>query len=153
MEIDRMKIINKLLDYSTPWALPDVYLFTGNSIVKNNGALVMGRGAAKQIRDYYQEIDTSFGNMILKDPQAHILWAALQKKKFLGWFKVKNHWADPAEIELIKESAKQLTKIALERKNITFHMNYPGIGNGKLKIEDVKHILSILPDNVLIYKL
>ena len=45
-----MKLIKGLLDYSKPWTIPNIYLFTGNPIVKANGAIVMGCGAARQVR-------------------------------------------------------------------------------------------------------
>lgn len=41
-----------------------VYLFTGNCYLKANGALVMGRGAALQVRDAYPGIDKLLGRLI-----------------------------------------------------------------------------------------
>lgn len=147
-----MKLINGLLDYSKPWIAPDIYLFTGNPVVKNNGAIVMGRGAAKQVRDTYPGIDKSFATVIEARPNNVINWVSLPNEQHLGWFKVKDHWRSNASIELIKASAKRLKEIALEHPDLTFHMNYPGIGNGKLELNDIQPILNTLPDNVLIYK-
>ena len=147
-----MKLIEGLLDYGKPWTLPDVYLFTGNGIIKKNGAIVMGRGAAKQVRDTYPGIDESFGAIIQRKPNANIVWVSLPNDQHLGWFKVKDHWIEPAKLELIQISTERLRVLATNKKKITFHMNYPGIGNGKLSIADVGIILSTLPDNVRIYK-
>lgn len=147
-----MKLIQGLLDYSTPWTLPDVYLFTGNSYIKNNGAIVMGRGAAKQVRDTYPGIDKLFGEVIEKKPHLFLTWVSLPNEQVIGWFKVKRFWSENARIELIKASTKALKEVAEPRSTITFHMNYPGIGNGGLTFEDVQPIVETLPDNVWIYK-
>ena len=37
--------------------------------------------------------------------------------------------------------------------NFAIHMNFPGIGNGKLIPEDVMPIIKDLPDNVKVYYL
>ena len=87
-----MKLINGLLDYSKPWAVPDIYLFTGNPIVKANGAIVMGRGAAKQVRDTFPGIDKVFGEEIAKRPNVNLIWLKGAEHQYLGWFKVKEHW-------------------------------------------------------------
>lgn len=153
-----MKLIDGLLDYSTKWSLPDVYLFTGNAIIKNNGAIVMGRGAAKQVRDSYPGVDKAFGLAIEARPLEFIQWVRLAGhpddtgEQHIGWFKVKDHWRDPARRSIITQSTKRLIEIANGHPDITFHMNYPGIGNGKLKLKDIEPVLSALPDNVRIYK-
>ena len=152
-----MQIIHKLLDYTTPWQKPDVYLFTGNSVIKNNGAIVMGRGAALQVRDTFLGIDKIFGKLLTQtrideiyDPS--ILFHEIKPKQFIGWFKVKHHWADKADINLIEMSIRSLYAYAQDLPKITFHMNYPGIGNGRLAENDVKALIVALPNNVIIYK-
>lgn len=154
-----MKIRDKLLNYSRRWEYPDVYLFTGNPIIKNNGAIVMGRGAAKQIRDTYPDIDIQFGDALRAKPDAHIVWIkvkfhskASNPMQRLGWFKVKDHWKDPARLSLIQESSNQLREIAERNPDITFHMNFPGVGNGGLQDHLVLPLLETLPDNVWIYR-
>jgi hypothetical protein len=152
-----MQLINGLLDYSQPWETPDIYLFTGNPIVKSNSAIVMGRGAAKQVRDTFPGIDQAFGAQIIKQPDAHIMWVARAgmtqgKSTYLGWFKVKDHWQDDANISIIINSISLLARIADKHPEYNYHMNYPGIGNGKLQIDTVAPVLETLPDNVLIYR-
>jgi len=147
-----MKLIHQLLDYSTPWRIPNVYLFTGNPIIKNNGTIVMGRGAAKQVRDTYPGIDGVFAKLISQDPSTNCCFTAINPGQVLGWFKVKDHWADPAELNIIKNSVKDLITIVNTWPMINFHMNYPGIGNGRLSESEVESIINMLPNNVLIYK-
>ena len=147
-----MKLIDGLLDYSTKWTLPNVYLFTGNSVIKNNGAIVMGRGAAKQVRDSYKDIDKSFGLAIEARPGVNLIWITLPGDQHIGWFKVKEHWQQPALRDVIASSTKELVHRAEQRPHFTFHMNYPGIGNGRLDEAHIQPIIETLPDNVLIYR-
>jgi hypothetical protein len=151
-----MKLINGLLNYSVPWTLPDMYLFTGNSTVKKNGANVMGRGAARQVRDSFSGIDQIFGYELTQLPGANLIWVVKDESaddaSYLGWFKVKQNWYEPASIHLIQESTLQLWDQALKQSERTFHMNFPGVGNGQLAIEKVLPIVEQLPDNVLLYR-
>jgi len=149
-----MILIEGLLNYSVPWQLPDIYLFTGNPVVKRDGSIVMGRGAAKQVRDSIPGVDLLFGMGIIENPTANLLWTSTSgvPETRLGWFKVKTHWKDPAEMSIIEESVEQLAAVATARPHFTFHMNYPGVGNGRLGVQDVQPLLEKLPNNVLIYK-
>lgn len=140
-----MKLIEKRLDYATPWELPNVYLFTGNPIRRNDGHIVMGRGAAKQVRDTYPGI----GRMI--STERPVTFTQITDRQFIGWFQVKHHWKDAADLDLITTSAAFLDHAAKTRPEVTFHMNFPGIGNGKLQRTDVEPILNALPDNVHVY--
>jgi len=147
-----MKIIDGLLDYSKPWGRPDLYLFTGNAAITHDGRLVMGRGAAKECRDRYPGIDREFAAKIQAKPEKHVLWIELDTEQILGWFKVKEHWADDASLRLIQQSVAALNALALRRDDRQFHMNYPGIGNGRIPENMVEPLLQCLPDNVLIYR-
>jgi hypothetical protein len=147
-----MKVKSGLLNYISPWNYPNVYLFSGNNTIKKNGAVVMGRGAARQCRDRYPGIDHAFGAALKQDPYAHLLWLELYHNQHLGWFKVKHAWNEPAVRRLIERSASELAIEAEKRRNTIFHMNYPGIGNGTLDIKEVEPLLACLPDNVILYK-
>lgn len=148
-----MKLIHERLNYAVQWKLPNMYLFTGNPVVKKNGAIVMGRGAAQQVRDTYPGIDRVFGDMITNNPNACVLWTQMQEKQYLGWFKVKDHWSHDASLALIESSAFVLENMAKNKPRWKFLMNFPGIGNGRLKYEDVLPALQRLPDNVHIYRI
>jgi hypothetical protein len=147
-----MKIIQGLLDYSKPWIYPNLYLFTGNAAITHDGRLVMGRGAAKQCHDTYPGIDRELAQKVVKQPEKHILWIEIEDGQMLGWFKVKHHWADQADIRLIEQSTASLSQLANRRPHLQFHMNYPGIGNGRLTEHEVGHIIHHMPDNISVYR-
>lgn len=141
-----MIIRYKRLDYSTPWSLPDLYLFTGNPVRRSDGGLVMGRGAARQLRDSYPGID--------KQIRTHecVAWTRIQDQQWIGYFQVKNHWAEDARIELIEKSTSILRGVAHNHPKHRFHMNFPGIGNGRLNRDIVLDVIESLPNNVTIYE-
>lgn len=145
-----MKIINGLLDYTQKWNLPDLYLFTGNPIINARGGIVMRRGAAKQVRDYYPNIDIKFA----KAPGESIKWVMITPTQLIGWIKVKHHWAEDANLDLILYSFSKLNELAKENPKFRFHCNYPGIGNGKLSYNKVDNILKSINiiDSIILYK-
>jgi len=150
-----MKIVDGLLDYSKPWATPDLYLFTGNRYITAKGKLVMGRGAALQCRDTYPGVDKDLANKMSKNKLSSnyfIIFTQLDKDQYLGVFQVKNNFADKAELEIIKRSTKILTQYAIKKPHLNFHMNFPGIGYGGLPYESILPIMQELPDNVILYK-
>lgn len=151
-----MQLINEKLDYTKPWTRPHVKLFTGNRIVTRDGRLVMGRGAARELRDNYPDLDEQLGATIRNLPShVKLAFCSMGNQQLLGWFQVKHHWQDEASPSLIGIAASQLGGIARhpDNQDVIFHMNAPGIGNGRLRWEDVEPLLRPLPDNVLIYKM
>ncbi len=130
--------------------LMNLYLFTGNSTVKRNGAVVMGRGAAREVRDMYPGIDKELGLLITNGGTYGLVgWRGPNDN--IGVFQVKFRYDMKAELRLIQNSVDCLVEYAREFDR-TIHMNYPGIGNGGLLQTDVGPLLATLPDNVFIYK-
>lgn len=66
---------------------------------------------------------------------------------------VKDHWQEDAKLSIIEESAICLDNWLFDMtSDIRVDLNFPGIGNGKLKREDVLPLLERLPDNVHIWE-
>jgi len=144
------------LDYENAEHDPaNLYLFTGNSYIKKNGALVMGRGAARQVRDLYPGIDKEFGQEILESRDAgRAMYGVIVRcgpNENIGVFQVKYGFQEKAKLDLIRFSVQVLGEFA-SRFDRGIHMNYPGIGNGGLMQTDVAPLLATLPNNVFIYK-
>ena len=131
----------------------DNFIFTANSFIKNNGALVMGRGIAKQVRDKWRGIDIQIGRKINHLERYKLIWLPMPFTTWhLGAFQVKYHFSEQAEYPLIRASALELATYANELPNQQFDMNYPGIGNGGLSFKEVEEIITpILPDNVNVW--
>lgn len=133
-----------------------LFMITTNPIKRKDGAIVMGRGIAKQAKDRYPSLPFDFGRRL--DP-AVVGYQGLTPTGVIGWydkqaigyFMVKSHWREMAVPDIIEDSAIDLSECAHHFNRID--LNFPGIGNGKLKREDVLPLLEILPDSVHIWEL
>lgn len=128
----------------------DHFIITTNAFVKNNGALVMGAGIAKQVRDRWPGIDVEIGQTILRICGNGGAYGLILQNK-LGVFQVKHHFKHQANLALIKKSSLALEALARANPDKTYSMNYPGIGNGHLNKWAVEPLLLNLPDNVEIW--
>ncbi len=134
----------------------DHFIITTNAMVKRNGALVMGAGIAKQVRDRYPGIDVDCGRAVEKyrdhlNTYGCLINVVPGERSSLGLFQVKHHWAEQADLELIENSTTHLYHHAQLNQGMTFALNFPGIGNGKLSYDQVKPIIDTLPDNVQVW--
>ena len=133
--------------------LPAIYVVTTNSYIKNNGSLVMGRGAASQAVNKIPGIAFDCGKAIANvgDPYSFlVIHHPTQIKAGFGIFQVKRFWGSDAELSLIEQSANRLSEFARKYPNLTIRMNYPGIGNGGLSREDVEPLIKELAKVVTI---
>lgn len=141
------------------------FLVTTNSCLKKGGALVMGAGFAKEVRDRHPgggpnnipAIDQVAGEAV-RWSVGHLghygtVW--LRDSYYRQWalFQVKRHFKEDADPNLITFSAARLKAVAESLPDETFHLNFPGIGNGRLRREDVLPLLQGLPDNVHVWEL
>lgn len=139
---------------------------TTNGVVKRNGELVMGAGAAKRLALMFPEVPKIFGESIKKNEgyrengEYRLITPFTKeiegKKIQFGGFQVKYGWYDSAKLNLIEFSTKALFNFALDLYNndesVRIALNYPGIGNGKLKEYQVEPIIKTLPDWVDVWK-
>lgn len=140
-------------EYGDMWSifdLTDYFIITTNSYIRQDGAVVMGRGIAKQMKDKYPEVPFQFAKQI-KHLGTYGLIFHLGDDTHLGAFQVKHHYADPATVSLIHHSAVQLDHFAEEYPHKRFDMNFPGIGNGRLPIDEVIQSINFMPDNVHVW--
>lgn len=141
------------LEYSNLWcSYADVYVITTNSYVNNYSELVMGRGAAKQAKLLFPELPVLAGRKIL-NTCGHLGIYGFELIGIIGLFQVKKHFKDFADLDLIKYAALKLTLyIAQYPKKLDIHMNYPAIGYGGLRRDQVEPVISnILPDSVTVH--
>ena len=149
-----MKIIRGNLWDSKDTAI----LVTANSYVNKRGRLVMGRGAALELKNRQPNIDFVFGTMISNNyyhlgKYGLLLFEDLQEKRVYGVFQVKYHYKDQADLELIDFSCKvlnyTLNYTPLIQGDVS--MNFPGIGYGGRTVDEILPIISTLSDKVSIY--
>ena len=116
----------------------------------------MGRGIARQARDRFPGLDLALGRDIATVcghlGHYHLLLSPRWPAAKLGAFQVKTHYARPASPALIRQSAIALLSWCEEHPGAVVHLNYPGIGNGRLRRGDVLPIVARLPDQVAIWE-
>ena len=121
------------------WDFAGIPAITTNGFVKKDGSCVMGRGCAREAAARFPNLPFDFGRKIRSEGN-HVFCFPEYR---LITFPVKHNWWEAADLDLIERSARELLKI-IEVKKIkeAIYLPRPGCGNGKLKWEDVKEILS-----------
>ena len=129
----------------------DYVVITTNGYVKVNGCAVMGRGVALQAKTRYPGIDTALGSL-LKAEGNHV---GIIAPYLLIALPVKHHWQEPADLELIKRSLRELNVLAKRLHPQKLVMPMPGTGNGQRKFEEVMPLVLAegLGDNVTLVQL
>lgn len=129
------------------WSSDQEYkIITTNGVVRNDGALVMGKGVALQAALRFPEIPKILGSYVKAFGNVPLIFNNYK----LITFPTKNHWIDKADINLIETSAVKIYNL-LPRET-TAAMTRPGCGNGGLKWDEVKpRIESILDDRFFVY--
>jgi hypothetical protein len=142
----------------------DLFLITTNTTLKQNGALVMGRGIARQARDRFPGLDLALGRGIQSvcGSSANALRSGLGEYGLLvsprwpaaklGAFQVKYHYRQPADLDLIARSVAALIIWCDQQPQAAVHLNYPGIGNGSLHPDDVWPVVARLPETVTLWR-
>lgn len=129
---------------------PGHIIVTTNSFLTTKMKLVMGRGAACQLKRKVPGIDLVFGQMI-HETCGHLGRYGLLFNGKYGAAQVKYRFNEKADLDLIRYSMQFLAWVARENRYI-YSINYPGIGNGRLEKDQVRPILNILPDNVYVWE-
>jgi len=145
-------MIHEFGDMWTAWDRADLFLITTNSYLKSPGVLVMGRGVARQARDRFPGLDKTLGMHIDHLGCYGLLISPLWPERKLGLFQVKGHFSHPADLDLITKSTRELVDWCLAHPSAEVHLNFPGIGNGQLKAEEVMPVITALPDSVHVWR-
>lgn len=130
----------------------DYICITTNSVVKNNGDLVMGAGNADQARQRIPNIAKLFGDLIIQKGKHMGEYNLVAVGKYIA-FQTKIHYSNPSPLEVVQKSCDILNKLARKYPNKTFGLPFPGILNGRLSPKIVYPMLLKLPDNVHVYHL
>lgn len=132
-------------------------VITTNGTIKPNGALVMGRGVARQARNRFLGIDILLGDVVRRRGNTPV---AISQYRIIT-FPTKHNWWEPADIRLIKTSAKALAHLWNPNRLLgrirkahesagwfsDIYLPRPGCGNGGLLWEDVKPVIEPYFDN------
>jgi hypothetical protein len=135
----------------------DLFLITTNPIVRKDGAAVMGRGIALEAKSRFPELPYKYAKRLalLSEMLGPYNYCDVIDKfagQSVGFFMVKDHWKEPAKLDIISNSVDELYNWLQDDCLGRVDLNFPGIGNGKLKREDVLPLLERLPNNVHVWE-
>ena len=140
----------------TAYTAADLFLVSTNSTIRQDGALVMGRGIARQAKERFPGLDVALGRRIQVRCGNQGIYGLLVSPRWptakLGAFQVKRHYSQPTSLELIRRSTAALCAWCADHPGACVHLNFPGIGNGRLRREDVLPIIAQLPNQVAIWE-
>ncbi len=125
-----------------------VILIPTNGYVKKDRTGVMGAGVAFQAMERFPELPKLLGKSI--KCRGNVVSTLLYDPNLIMSFPVKHAWYEKADKKLIKQSVVQLMVLAKKYPERRFILPRPGCGNGKLKYEDIRPLLKVLPDNVFV---
>jgi hypothetical protein len=129
----------------------DVFMITTNPIIRNDGAVVMGRGIAFEAKSKYPDLPYTFGTRLKEQGNKFVDLIGDYDGTPIWYFMVKNHWNENADLGIIASSLFALKKQFKAQTN-RIDLNFPGIGNGKLNRDSVLYLLEDLPDNIHIWE-
>jgi hypothetical protein len=123
-------------------------VITTNGSVKRDGTAVMGRGIALQAKQRFPLLPARLGRIIEEDGNI----PAFFPKYRIITLPVKHHWNEGADLNLIYTSCLRLDQgaLAVFKIKVPIYMVRPGCGNGGLKWEDVKPVISFLSDDFVV---
>lgn len=146
------------------WGRTDMFVVTTNPIVRRDGAVVMGRGLALQAANRFPRLPYDFGKILKsvnrsQHPEIYNFgeigrYVSGQKSQLMGYFMVKHHWRDAADLNVIHDSVTAMLHYMRRWLELSarIDMNFPGIGNGRLRREDVLPEIEALPDSVHVWE-
>ncbi len=121
------------------WEFDGIVAITTNGFIKRDRTCVMGRGCARQAAARFSELPYKLASRISAQGN-HVSYFPEYR---LITFPVKHSWWGAADLNLIRRSARELLKIIEVKKiNEAIYLPRPGCGNGRLRWEEVKTILS-----------
>ena len=130
----------------------DFVCITTNSIVKNNGELVMGAGNALQAKQRVPSLPLEFGKQVSDKNLSGQFYGLLVCDKYIA-FQTKLHFANESPLEVVQRSVDSLRRLALKYPDKSFGLPFPAINHGKRTVAEILPFLETLPDNVYVYHL
>ena len=141
--VHKMNIINdNIWNY---WNQGYYIIIPTNGTIRNDSALVMGRGLAKQANQKFTGINLILGNLIKLKGNYPFL---LKDYKIIS-FPVKHNWWENANLALIEQSSNLLKQLIIQQNLFNIAMPKVGCGNGKLQWKEVYPIISKYLEDVV----
>lgn len=124
--------------------------FTANSVINNNGELVMGAGNAKVAKETYKGLSKRLGSCIKHLSKFYLMFDTDTK---IFALQTKVNWKDKSPVNLVKKSIFILWyEATIKNPDKKFAVPFPAISHGGLTEEMLLPTVKMLPNNVHIWK-
>ena len=123
----------------------DAACVTTNGITKNNGWAVMGAGVAKSCAQAFPDSPRLLGDLLRANGNMTQVILENADGAVIS-FPTKNHWRDASDLELIKQSCRQLMQVIEDNGFQRVLLPKPGCANGGLNWADVRAAITPLLD-------
>jgi hypothetical protein len=115
----------------TAYVVADLFLVSTNSTIRQDGALVMGRGIARQAKERFPGLDVAMGRQIQALCGNQGIYGLLVSSRWpvakLGAFQVKRHYSQAASLELVRRSTAALCAWCADHPDAQVALNFPGV--------------------------
>jgi hypothetical protein len=136
---------------------PGMIVITSHAFVQEDGRLFLGYPPAVEATKRIPDIEFECGNQVQSQAVNGVygflpVRPSLPEKRIVGFglFQTQGRWDELPDTELIKYSMECLRQYSQEHSNLKIRMNFPGIGDGGLPIEEVVPLLLPLPPTVTV---
>jgi hypothetical protein len=136
---------------------PGMIVITSHASVEEDGRLFLGYRPAQEAVRRIPDIERQCGSQVLAQAIDGVYgflavrpWVPEKRVVGFGLFQTQISCDQAPDPELIKHSMACLRDFAQQHSNLKIRMNFPGVGEGGLAVEEVAPLLVPLPPTVTI---
>jgi hypothetical protein len=136
---------------------PGMIVISSHAFVQEDGRLFLDYSPAVEAKKRIPDIEFQCGAEVLARADNGVygflpVRPPLPEKRIVGFglFQTTVNWNEIPDPDLIKFSMERLRKYSQEHANLKIRMNFPGVGEGGLAVEEVAPLLLPLPETVTV---
>jgi hypothetical protein len=134
---------------------PGMIVVTSHAFVQEDGRLFMGYPPAAEMTKRIPDIEFQCGRQVQARAVDGVygflpVRPSLPEQRIVGFglFQTQVRWDEHQDPELIKYSMECLRQYSEDNSNLKIRMNFPGVGDGGLPVDEVVPLLLPLPPTV-----
>lgn len=136
---------------------PGMIVVTSHASVMEDGKLYLGYGEAREAIKRIPDIEYECGHKVIAQAMDGVygflpVRPSRPAERIVGFglFQTQRSWEESADPDLIKYSMECLRHFAAENSDLKIRMNFPGVEEGSLSVDEVAPLLLPLPPTVTV---